>query len=294
MEKQIRKITTNFSILKLEKSNFMNSKQFLDQIENSLKQLANETDEVKQSEFFKEYLGIASKFWKYSYRNQILIQMQNPNASKVMGFKKWNQLGRSVNSEQKAISIIAPQFKKEMEIDPVTKEEKEVTYICYFPVKVFDISQTSGKELSLADMEIKGDNYKSFLKLLIDFCKQSKISVSFQNLGINGTLGYSLGGEICVSNNRSINTQVNTIIHEIAHELLHKVEDRKSLSIQQTEIQAEGTAYVVTKHFGLENKSFNYLALYNADYKKIMENLEAITDASKTIIKFLEEQLCSS
>ncbi len=49
-----------------------------------------------------------------------------------------------------------------------------------------------------------------------------------------------------------------------------------------------GTAYVVTKHSGLDNNSFNHLALYDADYYKIMENLKAIAEASKEIIEFVE------
>ena len=74
------------------------------------------------------------------------------------------------------------------------------------------------------------------------------------------------------------------MIHEIAHELLHK---DSRLSKQEKEIQAEGTAYAVMKHFGMETKSFNYLALYDADYKKIMGNLKAIAEASKEVICFV-------
>ena len=70
-------------------------------------------------------------------------------------------------------------------------------------------------------------------------------------------------------------------MHELAHCILHK--DSK-LSKQKKEIQAESIAYVVAKHFNLEPKSFNYLALYNADYEKIMENLKIIAEASKKII----------
>jgi len=81
------------------------------------------------------------------------------------------------------------------------------------------------------------------------------------------------------------------MIHEVAHELLHR---NTMFSKQQNEIQAEGVAYVVTRHFGMENKSFNYLALYNANYKKIMENLRAIAKASKQIIEFLEGRICPS
>jgi len=91
-----------------------------------------------------------------------------------------------------------------------------------------------------------------------------------------------------ITNTESVNTQVNTIIHEIAHELLHK---GKGLGRRQKEIQAEGVAYVVTQHFGMENKSLNYLALYGADYRKIMGNLKSIAGASREIIGFLEERM---
>lgn len=39
------------------------------------------TDEVKQSEFFKHYLDTMSRFWKYSYHNQLLIFYQKPEAT---------------------------------------------------------------------------------------------------------------------------------------------------------------------------------------------------------------------
>ena len=41
-----------------------------------LKELASETDKVKQSEFFKHYLDTMSRFWNYSFRNQLLIFRQ--------------------------------------------------------------------------------------------------------------------------------------------------------------------------------------------------------------------------
>lgn len=54
------------------------------------------------------------------------------------------------------------------------------------------------------------------------------------------------------------------------------------------ELQAEGVAYVVTRHFGMENKSFNDLALYHANYKEIMENMKGTSLAAKDIIDWLE------
>ena len=47
-------------------------------------------------------------------------------------------------------------------------------------------------------------------------------------------------------------------------------------------------AYVVSKCLGLESKSFNCLALYDADYGKIMENLEAVSGCVRDILKLIK------
>ena len=263
----------------------MTASELMKEIEANLKQLAEETDDFKKSEFFKNYLETMSKFWQYSCHNQLLIHYQNKDAAKVAGYRKWRKLNRQVKQGSKAIKILAPFLRKVKEINPETLQNEEKEQTLFFPVNVFDISQTAGEELPDINLSIAGDNYRHFLEALVEFCKNRSIKVDFKNLGVNGLYGYSLGGQIAVTNTESVNTQVNTLIHEIAHELLHR---ESKLSKQQQEIQAEGTAYVVTKHLDIENKSFNYLAMYDADYKKIMENLKAIADASKEILSFLE------
>jgi len=266
--------------------------QLINEISSHLKELASETDKVKQSEFFRQYLDTMSKFWKYSYHNQLLIFCQMPKATRVAGFRKWQEMNRHIKKGSKAIKILAPSVKKIVETDPKTGEEKEKEITYFWPVSVFDESQTEGQPLPEIDICIDGDNYADFLSHLLDLCNFRNIKVDFRNLGINDLYGYSMGGQIAIADTKSINTQVNALIHEIAHELLqHK---SQKLSRQEREIQAEGVAYVVTKHFGMENKSFCYLALYDADYKKIMENLKAIAEASKEIIKYLENRTLSN
>ena len=265
------------------------SRNFVQEVIEHLKQLASETDDFRRSEFFKQYLETISKFWRYSYHNQLLITHQMPEASRVAGFRKWRQMGRWVRKGSKAVKILAPRFEKIMELNEETGElqEKE-TVVNFFPVSVFDVSQTEGEPLPEVSITVEGDNYKDFLDSLMAFCESRNIKVSFKALHVNGMLGYSKGGQIAITNTESVNTQVNTMIHEVAHELLHK---GKVINRQRGEIQAEGVAYVVTKHFGMENKSFNYLALYNANYKRIMENMKAISKASKEIIEFLEGRI---
>lgn len=269
----------------------MNATTLMQEVEESLKELSKETDAVKQSAFFKQYLDTAQRFWQYSYRNQLLIHHALPSATRVAGFRAWQELGRNVTKGSKAIKILAPFTKKVTQIDPATMQEKEQETTLFFPVSVFDISQTDGQPLPEVSIVVDGNNYQNFLTSLVGFCEERQIKVDFANLGVNGLYGYSTGGQIAVSNTESVNTQVNTILHEIAHEILHR---NSQLSKKDQEVQAEGTAYVVTKHFGLDNKSFNYLALYDANHDVIMANLKAIQEAAKQLIQHLHETLAKS
>ena len=248
-------------------------------VKEKLQELAAKTDAVKKSEEFQHYLDTMAKFWEYSYHNQLLIYFRMPTASQVAGFKAWQELGRKIKKGSKAIQILAPRIRVEK------KDGKDEEVICnYFPVNVFDISQTEGEELPDISIALKGDDQQKLLEALQNFCEVRQIKLDFQNLGVNGLYGYSQGGKVVVSSSDSVNMKVNTLVHEIAHELLHHPSE---LSKQQKEIQAEGTAYVVCKHFGLETKSFTYLALHEVDASQIMDNLEAIAKASKEVIEFV-------
>ena len=59
--------------------------------------------ELFDSERYKEYLRVMSKFYNYSFNNTLLIAMQKPDASLVAGFNSWkNQFQRNV----KKLSLI--------------------------------------------------------------------------------------------------------------------------------------------------------------------------------------------
>ena len=162
--------------------------------------------ELFDSERYKEYLRVMSKFHNYSFNNTLLIAMQKPDASLVAGFSAWkNNFGRNVMKGQKGIKIIAPspfKIKQEMEkIDPHTQkpvigkdgkpitEEKEITIPAYKVVSVFDVSQTEGRELpDIAVDELTGDvdRYKDFFAALE---KTSPVPIGFEKIE-GGAHGY--------------------------------------------------------------------------------------------------------
>ena len=93
-------------------------------------------EEIKEnSDNFKKYLDLQSKFNNYSVNNTMLIYAQNREATKVRGFDEWKKYGANILNGEKGIMILEPTEK-------FTREDG--TEGMYFNVKrVFDVSQTS-------------------------------------------------------------------------------------------------------------------------------------------------------
>ena len=68
-------------------------------ITEAIETLAGETDAVKQDGMFKAWLCSASRFYKYSFSNQLLICSQCPNATQVAGFSEMAEYGQ-IRSER--------------------------------------------------------------------------------------------------------------------------------------------------------------------------------------------------
>jgi len=246
-------------------------------IQQQLELLAKQTESTKQSQKFKDFLNTMTKFWNYSFYNQLLIFNQFPQATKVTGFKTWQNLKRNVKKGEKAIQIFAP-F--------TYKDENEEKTIKFQSINVFDISQTEGEELLELDISTKGKEQINLFNDLIQLCKQLEIELKFENLK-DDLYGYTKDNFIVINAEHETNTQINTLLHEIAHVILHK---DKKLNKNIKEIQAETVAYIIASYFGLSPKSFNYLALFDADYKTIMNNFEIISKTVKLIIEKLNNK----
>jgi len=262
-----------------------------------LKDLDKRIEKVQNSKQFKKILESFSKFHNYSYQNNILIQMQKPNATFVAGYKQWeDKFNRHVKKGENGIAILAPYtYKKKetkiktVEIDGefVEKEVEETVKKTYFKtVYVFDVSQTKGEQLPTIDTSL--ENKKSdLLKLLKKFSYTEEIKVKTKTL--SGTLkGYSDGGKIVLNNNTNNTEKASILVHELAHELLHNKEDRHKLNKEVKEMEAESVSFIVMNHFGIKTKSDKYLALYKKSYD-LEESLFRIKKISSKIISFCDD-----
>ena len=100
----------------------------VDKVKELTTKLDKGVEEILTSDRYRDYLKQMSKFHNYSFRNTLLILLQNENATLVAGYKTWQtQFNRQVNKGEKGIQIFAPcpyKIKKEREITN-EKGEKE-------------------------------------------------------------------------------------------------------------------------------------------------------------------------
>lgn len=246
-----------------------------------------------ETDRYKDYLRTTSKFYDYSVNNTVLIMLQKPDASYVAGFQKWKELGRFVNKGEVGLKVIACGEKKEKTTD-VRGNEKEDIRRFYFPVTVFDISQTTGKDLVLSPFEsheLDGsiDKFEALRDALI---KTADCPVFFEKMQERGAKGYYsiTGNEIHISENLSQPETISVLVHELAHSKLHENTEaiiERGTTRRTREVEAESVAFVICNRLGVDTSctSFEYIAGWskNKELPELKNSLQVITDAAKNI-----------
>lgn len=276
---------------------------------------------VFQSEKYKEYLKFASKFTDYSARNTLLINLQRPDATLVAAYGKWKQLGRQVERGQTGIEILAPVAYKTNQVleteRPAVDEfgnqlynpdgtekmetvEKPMIGLAFKKVYVFDVSQTSGKELPDPVTELTGDIDSARKEAVFAALKKvTGIDIEFKDIK-GGAKGYysATNNEIVIKSGMSDAQTLKTAFHEAAHNLLHDpakdIVTNKSPR-NEKEVQAESVAFMVAERFGIDTSeySFPYIASWSdgKQLEQLKSALQEIQEAAKKISSEIESEL---
>lgn len=254
---------------------------------------------IFESGKFEEYLKFMGKFHSYSANNTILIWMQKPEATLVAGYQMWmKKFERNVKKGEKAIQIIAPcqhKIKKTVEDQDGNIEEKEIQYITYRAVPVFDISQTEGKELPSLSKPLTSnvDGYTSVYKKLLEV-SPAKIIMGEIDGSAKGFYNIARN-EIVIKKDMAETQTIKTMIHEISHAMLHSKDGQEKDTDKRTkEVQAESIAYTVCTAIGIDTSdySFGYIAGWSEgkELKELQESIEVIRNTACKIIESIEKR----
>ena len=262
----------------------MKIKEITDKLEQGIK-------EVFTSENYKEYLQAMGKFHNYSLNNCLLIAMQCPQATTVAGYNTWKkEFGRQVKKGEKAIRILAPikhKMTREEKGEDGTEQTKEIQYITYRPVPVFDISQTEGEEMPQICKQLEGN-----CEELIEKVKAaSPVPVRFEKIEGTANGYFHHDGYIVVDSDLSQKQTVKTLIHEITHASIHcKGGEQEKADRRTKEVQAESVADAVCDDFGVETSeySFGYIAAWS-EGKELDELRGSLEIIHRTAVEIIEK-----
>lgn len=255
---------------------------------------------------YKDVLMNMSNLNQYSFRNQLLIMMQNPNATTVNGMTAWNYFKRSIKKGEKGIKIIAPTkyyTEEEQENENGEMEVVKTERLGYKIAYVFDVSQTDGPyEIRLFESseEIIREEFDALKEILEKAVKDYKFIYTFDlEKGVDGTCNYK-DKVIKIRDGMATEKTLTTLVHEIAHAIAEeRTQDSfKGLTKREVkqikEIEAESVALVVSNRLGLHTQDFNlaYIAGWaDGDIEKFRHNLDTIRGISHQLLSAIEPKI---
>ena len=277
--------------------------------------------ELFESEKYRQYLSVMSRFHRYSVNNTMLIYMQRPDATLVAGYNKWrDQFERHVKRGEHGITIIAPTpYRKKVEeqkLDPDTKapmldaegkvimEEKTIEIPMFKPVKVFDVSQTDGKPLPHLASDLTG-NVQQFDVFMEALRRTSPVPISILPVEPDTDGFFNLDSQsITIRAGMSEVQTVSAVVHEITHALLHNDKEEpapvegdaaqpaKKKDRHTEEVEAESVSYAVCQYFSIQtgDNSFGYIAEWSQgkELKELRESLETINKTANQLITSID------
>ena len=227
-------------------------------------QLTGQVAELAQGENWTAWLRFTANFRTYSLNNSWLIFAQCPDATRVLGYRQWEKLGRHVRRGEKSIKIFGYSTKKSTDVDEETGEEKTRSRAYYPVLSVFDISQTDAEEGAAEPVEITrhlvGEDESEIFARTAAFMRGRGWDVALEDITREGLNGYTdpESRQIRVDEKMSPAQRAKTMIHEAAHAILHVDDvdgDAGHRGIRETE--AESTAYVVAAMLGLDTSDYS-------------------------------------
>lgn len=244
--------------------------------EEKLKEVGELINEISSNyitspELIAEHLAFSSKFYKYSIRNQMLIENQNKGAQYVQSFAAWKEMGYSVNKGEHGMMLLVPvkvtflevPFKdltpSQLEYHTTHSNGADYAYIQYrYATKtqqlqyksglieakqklaykigtVFDISQTNYPKEDypkLFNMGYSSKDHKTIAKGLIDYYESLGNKVVKKPLNSITLRGYySPSSKEIVLNSLLEDTQ---LLSTLSHELGHFLHDHGNKNLDKS------------------------------------------------------------
>lgn len=262
---------------------------------------------------WQRWLSVAAKFPRYSFRNQLLILAQRPDARVVMGYRAWQALGHQVRRGEQSISILAPcTYKAKTKTahaasdsaddqpdtdqgaeqdNPEGRRGSDHRILRRFRVAhVFDISQTDGDGVQPPERPqlLAGEAPPGLWDMLAHQVAAAGFVLIRDDIasGANGVTNFATR-TVTVAPDLSAAQAAKTLAHELAHVTLHDGAEYATGCRGRAEIEAESVAYIVCQTAGLTTAAYSFGCVAHwagGDPKAIRDTADRVISTARTIL----------
>jgi len=244
---------------------------------------------ILDGDAFARYLAALARFHMYSLNNVVLIQAQRPAATRVAGYRAWQALGRQVKKGEGGIRIVVPHRAR---VAPEEEDGPGQELVTGWGVGyVWDIDQTTGEPLAAPPIHgaLTGDATVAAIvrEELIGWLRREGVTLMWKETGRANGYYLPRTREIAIHRDLTGVPELKTLVHEAAH---FAADHCGGVRWEDAETVAEGAAYTVLSHFGLDTSgySFGYVAEWARDLAVVRRNLAAIQQTAHRLIVAIE------
>jgi antirestriction protein ArdC len=248
-----------------------------------LTRLSEQVESLVSSDGWQAWLRTAARFREYSLRNQLLILSQRPEATRVAGYRTWQQLGRHVRRGERGIAIFAPLIRRTAD---AADEEPRAVVSGFRVVHVFDVAQTDGDALPTIEQPTAALDDAGLLDRIHQAASGAGIDVAELEASdprLDGARGLYVGSERAIYLVAALSTanKARTLVHELAHYSDHELggwEFKGSRAV--CEVVAESATFLVGSglDIDLQDASTVYVASWlphDGEQRKHLEEVAA-------------------
>jgi len=238
---------------------------------------------------FARYLATLARFHMYSPNNVAMIQAQRSAATRVAGYRAWQALGRRVKKGECGIRIVVPHRAR---IAPAQDDGQEQEIVTGWGIGyVWDVAQTDGEPLAVPPISsaLTGDATVAEMvrEELTGWLRREGVTLVQRDTGRANGYYLPRTREIAIHRDLTGVRALKTLVHEAAH---FAADHAGGVRWEDAETVAEGAAYTVLSHFGLDTSgySFGYVADWARDLAVVRRNLAAIQQTAHRLIVAIE------
>ncbi|SEM70966.1 protein of unknown function [Syntrophus gentianae] len=241
------------------------------EIDTGIDQLVAKSIAYRKSDAFSEIITFMGRFRDYAPYNNMLVRVQNPSCGFYATAPDWeSRFDRRIKEDARPMLILAP-------MHPV--------------MLVYDVDQTEGKDLPVSYKDFakfQGEWDDKSIEKLTENANRHKIRIDYKTLSSSnaGFATYASRDDkwkmrIAIHEELDAPSRFGVLCHELAHILLGHLggdkdlwwPSRMNLDHHSMEIEAEATAFIVTRQLGLQGSSAVYVSSHLKNGESLPESV---------------------